>query len=117
MDDGAVRTKKGRVRVSFRKSENQVEFTLKRRFFWVRSASMVDAYRAVLLEVANWMRERGYRHGLDWLTTQQAVEFLDEKAVHVDRKKLALYQDTVRRLPNVQIPIRTALRGRRTSLD
>ena len=115
MDDGAVRTKKGRVRVSFRKSENQVEFTLKRRFFWVRSASMVDAYRAVLLEVANWKRERGYRHGLDWLTTQQVVEFLDEKAVHVDRKKLALYQDTVRRLPNVHI--RTALRGRRTSLE
>ena len=115
MDDGVLRTKKGRVRVSFRKPERQVEVTLKRRFFRVRSASMVDAYRAVLLEVANWMRERGYMHGLDWLTTQQAGEFLGEKAVHVDREKLEFHRDTLRRLPNVDV--RTTLRGRRTSLD
>ena len=111
MDDGAVRTKKGRVRVSFRKPERQMEVTLKRRFSWVRSASMVDAYRGVLLEVANWMRERGYMHGLDWLTTQQAVEFLGEKAVRVDREKLEFYRDTLRRLPNVDF--RTALCSRR----
>ena len=53
MDDAVLRTKKGRVRTNFRKPENQVEFTLKRRFPWVRSASMIDAYRGVLLEVAN----------------------------------------------------------------
>ena len=83
--------------------QSQVEVTLKRRFSWIRSASMVDAYRGVLLEVANWMRERGYMHGLDWLTTQQTREFLDDKAVHVDREKLEFYRDTLRRLPNVHI--------------
>ena len=115
MDDAVLRTKKGRVRTSFRKPENQVEFTLKRRFSWVRSASMIDAYRGVLLEVANWMRRRGYMQGLYRLTTQQADKFLDEKAVQVDREKLEFYRDTLRRLPNVHI--RTALRGRRTSLE
>ena len=115
MDDGVLRTKKGRVRVSFRKPENQVQFTLKRRFSWVRSASMIDVYREVLLEVANWMRRCSYMQGLYRLTTQQAEEFLGEKAVHVDREKLELYRDTLRRLPNVDF--RTALRGRRTSLD
>ena len=111
MDDGVLRTKKGRVRVSFRKPENQVQFTLKRRFSWVRSASMIDVYREVLLEVANWMRRCSYMQGLYRLTTQQAEEFLGEKAVHVDREKLELYRDTLRRLPNVDFRTAFAVAG------
>ena len=96
------RNRKGRKVMVFRKPEAQVERVLRRRFGWVRSPTVLREYSAVLLDVAVWMRERGYMQGVDSLEWDQAQELMAEKLQEWYEAKAEMLCKALDRLPGVR---------------